>query len=181
MTSNFPWQEPRPEQIRLRRALLDDTLIFDILLSSGGVGNPYVLYPPENPDALQRLLDAIESSNYDSLKKDCLIYFLLKWHQDGRERTFQEQRCIPPQFVALADAYWHLDTGVNVPVRYFSSLLQPTSLMVWPPLQTASGCASCGHPSEQRSCIQDYTCYFSFARTSAAHPSVHPNCETPAS
>lgn len=97
---------------------MDDTLIFDILLSSGGVGDPYVLYPPESPDGLQRLLDKIESSNYDALKKDCLVYFLLKWHQDGRERHFMEQRCIPPQFVALADAYWHLDTGVNIPVRY---------------------------------------------------------------
>ncbi len=95
---------------------MDDTLIFDILLTAGGVRDPYMLYPPQTPEALQRLLDVIESSNYDSLKKDCLIYFLLKWHQDGREKTFQEQRCIPPQFVALADAYWHLDTGNNVPV-----------------------------------------------------------------
>jgi len=95
---------------------MDDTLIFDILLTSGGIGDTYVLYPPESPETLERLLDAIECSDYDSLKKDCLVYFLLKWHPDGRERTFQEQRCIPPQFVALADAYWHLDTGINVPV-----------------------------------------------------------------
>ncbi|KAJ3516020.1 hypothetical protein NLJ89_g1394 [Agrocybe chaxingu] len=113
--SNFPWQEPRPEQIRLRRAALDDTLIFDILLHSGGISETYSLYPPVNPRNLQELLDTIESSHYDVLKKDCLVYFLLKWYQDGRERNFQEQRCIPPQFAALADAYWHLDTGINVP------------------------------------------------------------------
>lgn len=84
---------------------------------SGGIEEPYLVYPPEDPQSLQALLDAIESSSYDTLKKDCLVYFLLKWHQDGRERTFQQQRCIPPQFAALSDAYWHLDTGINVPVR----------------------------------------------------------------
>ncbi|KJA23117.1 hypothetical protein HYPSUDRAFT_163737 [Hypholoma sublateritium FD-334 SS-4] len=115
VSSNFPWQEPRPEQIRERRAAMLDGLLFDVLLMSGGIEEPYLVYPPDDPQSLQRLLDAIESSTYDTLKKDCLVYFLLKWHQDGRERTFEEQRCIPPQFVALSDAYWHLDTGINVP------------------------------------------------------------------
>jgi hypothetical protein len=111
---------------------MDDTLIFDILLTSGDVGDPYVLYPPESPETLQQLLDAIESSNYDSLKKDCLIYFLLKWHQDGRERSFQEQRCIPPQFIALADAYWHLDTGINVPVCIIFGLYEGVFIQFFP-------------------------------------------------
>ncbi|KIM46978.1 hypothetical protein M413DRAFT_440532 [Hebeloma cylindrosporum] len=115
VSNNFPWQEPRPEQIRLRRALMHDTLIFDILLIAGGIDQPYAVYPPEDGTGLKKLLDAIEGSNYDILKKDCLVYFLLKWYQDGRERGFQQQRCIPPQFAALADAYWHLDTGINVP------------------------------------------------------------------
>ncbi|KAF8965027.1 nuclear pore complex assembly-domain-containing protein [Flammula alnicola] len=115
VSSNFPWQEPRPEQIRFRRALMLDSLVFDVLLMSGGISEPYLVYPPEDPQSLKILLDTIESSHYDTLKKDCLVYFLLKWHQDGRERNFQQQRCIPPQFAALADAYWHLDTGINVP------------------------------------------------------------------
>lgn len=112
----FAWRTPRPEQIERRRAALGDLLIFDILLSSGGIGEPDTLYPPPDVDSLIRLLDAIESSNYDTLKKECLVYFLLKWHQDGREEKFQTERCIPPQFTALADAYWHLDSGINVPV-----------------------------------------------------------------
>ena len=45
------------------------------------------------------------------------MYYLLKWHQDGREGRFQLDRCIPPHFAALADAYWSLDTGADVPVR----------------------------------------------------------------
>ncbi len=97
--------------------MLDDLLLFDILLRSGGVRSPDILYPPRDEHTLIRLLEALEDSNYDALKKDCLVYFLLKWHQDGREDKFAAQRCIPPQFCSLADAYWHLDSGINLSVR----------------------------------------------------------------
>jgi hypothetical protein len=108
---------------------MHDTLIFDILLIAGGIDQPYAVYPPEDAAGLKKLLDAIEGSNYDTLKKDCLVYFLLKWYQDGRERGFQQQRCIPPQFAALADAYWHLDTGINVPVCNRLSLVEQSPLL----------------------------------------------------
>lgn len=114
--SGFAWREPIPQQIERRRADLGDVLIFDILLSSGGIREPDTVFPPSDVESLVRLLDAIESSHYDALKKDCLVYFLLKWHQDGRESKFQVERCIPPQFGSLADAYWHLDAGINIPV-----------------------------------------------------------------
>ncbi|KAH9998619.1 nuclear pore complex assembly-domain-containing protein [Russula vinacea] len=113
-SDGFPWRAPRPHQIENRRAQLSDLLIFDILLSSGGVRQPDTLWPPTDPESLRRLLDAIEDSAYDALKKDCLIYFLLKWHQDGREERFREDKCIPPQFAMLSDAYWHLDSGIHV-------------------------------------------------------------------
>lgn len=96
---------------------MNDVLIFDLLLASGGI--PYIapkIYPPRDLEGLKTLLLAILVSTYDALKKDCLIYFLLKWHQDGREVDFSEAVCIPPQFVALADAYWHLDSGVDIGV-----------------------------------------------------------------
>lgn len=110
--------------------MLDDLLIYDILLRTGGIRNPDILYPPRDEHSLIRLLEAIENSNYDTLKKDCLVYFLLKWHQDGREEKFSIQKCIPPQFSALADAYWHLDSGINVAVRLrcrglISALIMP--------------------------------------------------------
>ncbi|KAI0052073.1 hypothetical protein FA95DRAFT_1483960, partial [Auriscalpium vulgare] len=101
--------------IEARRAQMSDLLIFDILLSSGGLRQPDALYPPADAPALHRLLDAIlHESTYDALKKDCLVYFLLKWHQDGREERFKDDRCIPPQFAMLSDAYWHLDSGIHV-------------------------------------------------------------------
>lgn len=84
---------------------------------SGGIRDPVPLYPPVDVPSLLQLLQAIENSTYDTLKKDCLVYFLLKWHQDGRETKFADERCIPPQFSALSDAYWHLDTGDNLSVR----------------------------------------------------------------
>ncbi|TFK29768.1 hypothetical protein FA15DRAFT_691042 [Coprinopsis marcescibilis] len=110
----FAWRGTFPEQIRQRRADLDDKLIFDTLLISGGVKDPDFIFPPHDVAGLKRLLDAIEASTYDALKKQTLIYFLLKWHQDGREDIFTLQHCIPPHFSALADAYWHLDSGINL-------------------------------------------------------------------
>ncbi|EGN92873.1 hypothetical protein SERLA73DRAFT_65074, partial [Serpula lacrymans var. lacrymans S7.3] len=102
------------QEIEARRAQMTDMLLFDVLLVRGGIRSPDMYYPPTDHAALRRLLDAIQGSSYDNLKKDCLVYILLKWYEDGREGRFQEERCIPPQFVSLADAYWFLDTGVNV-------------------------------------------------------------------
>ncbi|CCL99586.1 uncharacterized protein FIBRA_01604 [Fibroporia radiculosa] len=110
----FPWRPPIAQEIEDRRVKMSDTLIFDILLSSGGVRHGAALYPPTDAQTLKRLLDAIEESTYDTLKQDCLVYFLLKWHRDGRESVFKDLRSIPPQFVALADAYWHLDSGIDI-------------------------------------------------------------------
>jgi hypothetical protein len=121
----FPWRAPRPHEIETRRAQLSDLLIFDILLSSGGIRRPDTLWPPTDPASLRWLLGAIEDSTYDALKKDCLIYSLLKWHQDGREEKFKEDRCIPTQFAMLSDAYWHLDSGIHVEVRNMLSCLVP--------------------------------------------------------
>lgn len=72
-----------------------------------------MLYPPHDLEGLHKLLQAIDNTTYDTLKRDCLVYYLLKWHKDGREERFQMNRCIPPQFALLADAYFYLDTGVN--------------------------------------------------------------------
>ncbi|KAJ6595849.1 nuclear pore complex assembly-domain-containing protein [Mycena vulgaris] len=111
----FPWRDPRPQQIERRRAALGDLLLFDILLTSAGIRQPDTLYPPVDVESFHRLLDAIQTSQYDALKKDCLIYFLLKWYQDNREDKYRLEKCIPPHFASLADAYWHLDAGINIP------------------------------------------------------------------
>ncbi|KAI0763039.1 nuclear pore complex assembly-domain-containing protein [Trametes elegans] len=110
----FPWRASVSKEIEVRRAHMSDMLIFDILLSLGNIRHPHTLFPPADTHALHRLLEAITHSSYDKLKRDCLVYYLLKWHQDGREEDFREKRCIPPQFVSLAAAYWHLDSNIQV-------------------------------------------------------------------
>ncbi|KIJ58656.1 hypothetical protein HYDPIDRAFT_178037 [Hydnomerulius pinastri MD-312] len=138
---------------------MSDLLIFDVLLIRGGIRNPDALFPPVDPAGIKRLLQAILRSTYDALKKDCLVYILLKWAGEGREtspgsRRFAEERCIPPQFVALADAYWLLDTGSNLAKAisilsdarlnrdYVSKILQALSI---PPNTTSQSSPSSPH------------------------------------
>ncbi|KAF8137366.1 nuclear pore complex assembly-domain-containing protein [Boletus edulis] len=101
---------------------MSDLLIFDHLLIRGGIRNPDMLFPPADWTALKKVLDAVDQSVYDILKKDCLVYILLKWTWDidpretnaGWDVRYIQDRCIPPQFAALADAYWMLDTGTHL-------------------------------------------------------------------
>ncbi|KAI6116117.1 nuclear pore complex assembly-domain-containing protein [Pisolithus sp. B1] len=110
----FPWNEHKVSEIESRRARMADLLLFDVLLIRGGIRQPDMYYPPVDVSSLRRLIRVVDTSTYDALKKDCLVYILLKWYQDNRAARFLEDRCIPPQFSALADAYWHLDTGYHV-------------------------------------------------------------------
>lgn len=96
---------------------MSGTLFFDQLLNGGGINATDTLYPPEDIDSLRQLLDAVEGASYDSMKRDCLVYYLLKEHGDKRELRYADVKCISPQYSSLADAYWHLDTGVNLGVR----------------------------------------------------------------
>lgn len=101
---------------------MSDRLLFDVVLSAGGLHDPPSHFPPSDTNALTKLLKTIDGLKFDSLKRDCLVYSLLKWHRDGREVSFREERCIPPQFSALSDAYWCLDAGVDVEVSVFCSM-----------------------------------------------------------
>ncbi|TDL22795.1 hypothetical protein BD410DRAFT_769761 [Rickenella mellea] len=110
----FPWRDSRPEEIQSRRSLMSKELFFDILLEVGGITNPETVYPPTDVVSLRHLLDVLAGATYDSMKRDCLVFYLLKWHGDGREMKYADDKCISPHYVAIADAYWHLDTGVNL-------------------------------------------------------------------
>ncbi|KAG6840005.1 hypothetical protein C0991_009657 [Blastosporella zonata] len=112
--AGFAWRDGLSEKIAQRRVAMGDRFIIDILLEAGGIERPEKLFPPLALVDLELLLHAIELSDYDHLKKECLIYYLLKWHNDGRELRFQTERSIPSQFANLAEAYWHLDAGHDV-------------------------------------------------------------------
>lgn len=121
----FPFTSHKAQSIESRRARMSDLLIFDVLLIRGGIRSPDMLFPPADWASLTKLLDAIDETIYDILKKDCLVYILLKWAWDmdpketnpGWDVRYLQDRCIAPQFAALADAYWLLDTGTHLPVR----------------------------------------------------------------
>lgn len=120
--TNFPFSPALLSQIHHRRAALGDVLLFDILLQLGGIRSPDSIYPPSSPQELETLLRKIQESKYDALKKDCLVYFLIKWCRDGtKEKKFLQrgEGALPPQFIMLVEAYWGLDAGVGVDVRVF--------------------------------------------------------------
>ncbi|KAH8113879.1 nuclear pore complex assembly-domain-containing protein [Phellopilus nigrolimitatus] len=110
----FAWAGDIFDQVQARRKAMSGVLFFDILLQLGGIDNVPSLYPPANLRALKRLLKAVEGASYDSMKRDCLMYYLLKWQMDGREVGYADEKCISPHYAALADAYWLLDTGFNL-------------------------------------------------------------------
>lgn len=69
------------------------------------------MYPPHTPDAFVALQDAINNSEFDDVKRNCLLYYLLKAWNDNRSALFAQAKAIPRQYVILSDGYYHLDTG----------------------------------------------------------------------
>jgi hypothetical protein len=174
---SFPWCHSLTEQIEARRAQLSGSLVFDILLTTGGVQDPATIFPPSDVESLRILLNTITNSTFDALKKDCLVYYLLKWHRDGRESTFYYERCIPPHFVLLADAYWHLDTGIQIAVRF------PSFRIVLPSLTLRGILARCGDTfrssSQQRLRLQDTGSPCPVRERRISHTQVCPDCKAP--
>jgi len=107
------------------RALKTEHLWFPLPWSDGS------LYPPQDILSLRRLLGAIQASSFDKLKKDCLVYYLLKDVEEGgvngQATSFAESRLIPSQFVDLTDGYWALDNGLYEVSLPFPLLL----LKIW--------------------------------------------------
>ncbi|KAL5480980.1 hypothetical protein ACEPAI_9921 [Sanghuangporus weigelae] len=113
-TEQLPWTQDVYNHILARRAAMSGQLFFDMLLRLGGIDNPASIYPPYNMLSLKVLVDAILDLSYDSMKRDCLVYYLLKQLQNGKEVSFAYDRSISPHYVALTDAYWELDSGINL-------------------------------------------------------------------
>ncbi|WVQ98811.1 hypothetical protein IAU59_005942 [Kwoniella sp. CBS 9459] len=76
--ADTPWTELTSPLIEDRRKRSPGgRLFFDRLLELTGLDGPS-LYPPNTPAALRRLLHSIHSCPFDRLKRDCLLYYLLK-------------------------------------------------------------------------------------------------------
>ncbi|OCB86310.1 hypothetical protein A7U60_g6622 [Sanghuangporus baumii] len=113
-TEQLPWTQDVCNHILARRAAMSGQLFFDMLLRLGGIDNPASIYPPCDLLSLKVLIDAILDLSYDSMKRDCLVYYLLKQLQKGKEVSFAYERSISSHYVALTDAYWELDSGINL-------------------------------------------------------------------
>ncbi|THH11437.1 hypothetical protein EW145_g675 [Phellinidium pouzarii] len=113
-SDEFAWRDDACDQVRARRAAMSGSLFFDMLLQLGGIEDAQNIYPPPDLRSLYRLLEAVKCVSFDSMKRHCLVYYLLKWHMDGREVGFVSEKVISPHYAALADVYWLLDTGLNL-------------------------------------------------------------------
>jgi hypothetical protein len=115
--ASFPFTAEVVKQLLLRRTLMSNALLFDGLLAQAGVVDAQAKFPPHDGAELAALLGDIASTGWDDLKKDSLVVYLLAFSTDDVARNeFIKARCIPPHFIMLADAYFELDTGENVPV-----------------------------------------------------------------
>ncbi|PLW11557.1 hypothetical protein PCANC_20584 [Puccinia coronata f. sp. avenae] len=86
------------KKLRSRHETIDGMLFFDRLMKLGSIPNSTDLFPPPHPSRLRQLLDSIEACSFDILKKNCLVYYLLKEYCDNRETRFAIDRLIPSHF-----------------------------------------------------------------------------------
>ncbi|KAG8920542.1 hypothetical protein FRC02_000841, partial [Tulasnella sp. 418] len=106
----FPWTQETRQAIAERRAKLEGSLFIDKLLAFAEI-DALAHYPPHDDLSLNQLLSLIQNSPFDDLKKNCLVYYLLKTYDDGREDRFAQDALIPTEFIMLSDAYYCLDWG----------------------------------------------------------------------
>lgn len=117
------WTSDNVERIIMRREAMSGLLFFDILLQLGGIENAQEIFPPSNREEYGVLLDAIFASSYDNMKRDCLLYYLLKFLMNTSEVRFASQQMLAHHYASLADAYWFLDNGFNLDVSLYPHLI----------------------------------------------------------
>ncbi|KAF8587202.1 hypothetical protein K439DRAFT_1407858 [Ramaria rubella] len=105
----FPFTHDARNIILARRAAMSNELIFDLLLEQASIASPQSLFPPESPEALLYLLEAISNCHWDSLKKSCLYFYLLSHVSSDVAARYATTCAVPPQFIHLAHACFFLD------------------------------------------------------------------------
>ncbi|KAH9823387.1 nuclear pore complex assembly-domain-containing protein [Melampsora americana] len=107
---------------RIRKQMPENLFFFDRLLLLASISDYKSLYPPANLNVLQSLLHSIDTCPFDSLKKYCLIYYLLKEYGDKREDAFASDKLIPAHFTTGIDALWALDHSMwQLAIHCFAS------------------------------------------------------------
>ncbi|RUS28185.1 nuclear pore complex assembly-domain-containing protein [Jimgerdemannia flammicorona] len=125
---DFPHDTPALRQIKDRRKRMGNELFIDKLLIFTGleVGE---LYPPNKIDDMRKLWWKILNCDLDSLKKYCIVYYLLKdWN--GDKEGFAQRYLIPTGCMRLMDGYWAIDHwDFEAALR---QLAYPTVEVDWP-------------------------------------------------
>jgi hypothetical protein len=83
-------------------------LFFDELLKLAGI-DAHAIYPPRDVPTFHHLINSILNTSWDDFQQSCLIYYLLRHWEDGREKPFAQSKQLPPQFMFVSDAYYLLD------------------------------------------------------------------------
>ncbi|CAE6424632.1 unnamed protein product [Rhizoctonia solani] len=105
----FPWTETQREMIiRRREEEMGGDLFFDELLKLAGI-DAHTVYPPRDVPTFHHLVNSILNTSWDDFQQSCLIYYLLKHWDDGREKPFAQSKQLPPQFMFVSDAYYLMD------------------------------------------------------------------------
>ncbi|KAG8682478.1 hypothetical protein FRC11_014826, partial [Ceratobasidium sp. 423] len=105
----FPWTDTQRDMIvRRREEEMGGDLFFDELLKLAGI-DAHVVYPPRDVPTFHHLVNSILNTSWDDFQQSCLIYYLLRHWDDGREKPFAQSKQLPPQFVFVSDAYYLLD------------------------------------------------------------------------
>ena len=125
----FPFTHDACNALLARRSLMADELLFDHLLEKAAIASPQSLFPPNSPDSLIDLLDAIAKCSWDSLKKSCLYFYLLSYVSSDTAAEYATTWALPPQFVHLAHACFFLDSGTPAHLAHAVTLLSDTRII----------------------------------------------------
>ncbi|KAK9468984.1 nuclear pore complex assembly-domain-containing protein [Lipomyces arxii] len=107
----FPYNDEYNNTINNQRTKLDGKLFFDLLSSDiADVQNVVTMYPPSNKQGLIELHEEIAFSGADTLKKQCLIYYILKdFTSTTASEEYAESCPLPPAYKYLLDGIHALD------------------------------------------------------------------------
>ena len=125
----FPFTHDARNIIFARRSLMSDELVFDLLLEQASIASPQSLFPPASPETLLDLLTAIAKCPWDSLKKSCLLFYLLSYVSPEIAAEHAKNWALPAQFVHLAHACFLLDSGNPDDLAHAVSLLSDARIV----------------------------------------------------
>ncbi|RKP08983.1 nuclear pore complex assembly-domain-containing protein [Thamnocephalis sphaerospora] len=126
----FPHLAENAARLAAARQLSGGMLVIDRLLQFAEV-EVGTAYPPVDADGLVQLVHSVYGCDLDMLKKDSIMYYLIR--DSGNEAAisgFAQKRLIPEPYQQLVTGYWLLDHEQYE--RATAYLCMPTVQVDWP-------------------------------------------------